>query len=210
MTSTNFTLTENSPLRTVLVREDTNQPIFRIETPRKVFRPKTVICKIKPGEENSEMLEDSEPPENSSEPPENSELLPENNSSLEDHIPTETDHDDELARIYWHLFGPHRVIFQGRIWTRSQLLPRVGPLKRSFNFTANNVKFKWDMGLGTSPPKLILDDGSETIIAQFHAQPNPFNKRKAYLEITPRGMDILDHVILTFVIVEKTRRDRKR
>jgi len=208
MTTTNFILTRNSPLRTILVREDTNQPTFRIETPRKIIRQTTVIRKITPCEGSNSELPDPFKDDGS----DSDESFEWSEDDLKDHKETDLElNDDEFARIHWHAFGSHRVIFQGRVWTRSQLLPKVGPLRGSYSFTANGVKYQWALGLlGTSTPKLILDDGSETVVAQFHRQNHIFNKRRAYLEITPKGMEILDHIVLTFVFVEKKRRDRER
>jgi len=120
-------------------------------------------------------------------------------------------HSDEIARIHWHHFSSHRVVFKGHVWTGSQLLSGVGPLKGSYLFTIRGVNYEWNLGFtGLSSPKLLLDDGSKTVIAKFHRKNKVFNKRKAYLEITPRGMEILDDIILTFILVEKQRRDKER
>lgn len=56
----------------------------------------------------------------------------------------------------------------------------------------------------------MLDDGSQVIIAQFHPQSVIPKKQRAHLEVTPTGMEILDDIILSFVFVEKKRRDRMK
>ena len=77
-----------------------------------------------------------------------------------------------------------------------------------------------------SPPFLVLNhvmklvtvDEKKTVIAEFHSA-HHFMKnqtrdimnqiQKARLEVQPEGMDMLDYIILTFVIAEKKRRQRE-
>lgn len=56
--------------------------------------------------------------------------------------------------------------------------------------------------------RLVTDDSSETLIAQFYMA-NLFKskKEKSYLEVTPAGMAMLDHIIVTFIPVEVRRRE---
>jgi len=56
---------------------------------------------------------------------------------------------------------------------------------------------------------LVTTDGKKTVIAQFHRAHHIFGKRKARLVVRPAGMHMLDYIILTFVIVERKRRDRE-
>ena len=58
--------------------------------------------------------------------------------------------------------------------------------------------------------KLVTTDGKKTEIAKFHRARCFLKKKKARLEVQPAGMDMLDHIILTFVFVEQRRRDRER
>jgi len=55
-------------------------------------------------------------------------------------------------------------------------------------------------------PQLVIDDANKTLIAQFH-EASWFKKEKSYLEVTPVGMSMLDHIIVTFIPVEVRRRD---
>jgi hypothetical protein len=54
-----------------------------------------------------------------------------------------------------------------------------------------------------SEPQLVVDS-SDALIAQFH--PNAYSKEKAHLEVTPAGMDMLDHIVVTLIPVEVNRR----
>lgn len=57
--------------------------------------------------------------------------------------------------------------------------------------------------------KLVTADGEKTVIAEFHPANYIVKRRKARLEVQPAGMDMLDYIILTFVIVENKRRERE-
>jgi len=57
--------------------------------------------------------------------------------------------------------------------------------------------------------KLVTTDEKKTVIAEFHRAHHIFKKRKARLEVQPAGMHMLDYIILTFVIVERKRRERE-
>ena len=57
--------------------------------------------------------------------------------------------------------------------------------------------------------KLVTMDEKETEIAKFHRAHHFTKKRKARLEVQPAGMGMLDHIVLTFLIVEHIRRGRE-
>lgn len=57
--------------------------------------------------------------------------------------------------------------------------------------------------------KLVTTDEKKTVIAEFHRPNYIINKQKARLEVKPQGMEMLDYIIVTFVFVEQTRRERE-
>ena len=57
--------------------------------------------------------------------------------------------------------------------------------------------------------KLFTADEKKTMVAEFHPANYIVKRRKARLEVQPAGMDMLDYIILTFVIVENKRRERE-
>ena len=57
--------------------------------------------------------------------------------------------------------------------------------------------------------KLVTADEKKTVIAEFHRAHHLINKQKARLEVQPEGMTMLDWIILTFVYVERKRRQRE-
>ena len=98
---------------------------------------------------------------------------------------------------------------------------------RSFTFTGpDGVEYRWALGsMGMNCPKVRFSDPSifsalndetklvtiddKTVIAEFHRPNHITNKQKARLEVQPAGMGMLDLIILTFVIVDWTRRGRE-
>jgi hypothetical protein len=57
--------------------------------------------------------------------------------------------------------------------------------------------------------KLVTADEKKTIIAEFHRAHHLINKRKGSLEVESQGMGMLDLIIVTFVYVERKRRQRE-
>ena len=57
--------------------------------------------------------------------------------------------------------------------------------------------------------KLVTVDKKKTVIAEFHRAHHIRKKKEARLEIKPAGMDMLDHIVLTFVFAEDKRRQRE-
>lgn len=102
----------NSPLRTTLVDEATRHAKYRIETPMKVARSVTRITKF----------------ESPTRPPLHWDEEADSSSGNEQNK-NRTETGDEMARIYWKWFSPSRIIFKGRVTTRSESLPKCGKLK---------------------------------------------------------------------------------
>ena len=57
--------------------------------------------------------------------------------------------------------------------------------------------------------KLVTTDEKKTVIAEFHRAHHFTRKEKARLEVQPAGMEMLDHIVLTWVFAESKRRDRE-
>jgi hypothetical protein len=55
----------------------------------------------------------------------------------------------------------------------------------------------------------VTTDEKKTVIAEFHRPHYFINKQKARLEVNSAGMFMLDYIIVTFVFVEQTRRERE-
>ena len=57
--------------------------------------------------------------------------------------------------------------------------------------------------------KLVTADENK-VVAEFHRAHYITRRQKARLEVQPAGMDMLDHIVLTFVFAEDKRRERER
>ncbi|KAJ4471132.1 hypothetical protein C8J55DRAFT_435669 [Lentinula edodes] len=77
-------------------------------------------------------------------------------------------------------------------------------------FTGPDGKeYKWVLGFYT--PELILNDGSNTPVARFHRRKFIlWNTPPGYLEILPSGVDMIDTILITFIYIEKLRKDKER
>ncbi|KAF9644778.1 hypothetical protein BDM02DRAFT_843365 [Thelephora ganbajun] len=220
MSGCTLQFSRNSPLRTTLVDEATGHPKYQIDTPRKIARSVTRIRRFDSptqpplhqdddvdsdsgdditdkGKKKSESKEDKHNREEADEADGGAELL-------------ET--SDGIARIYWKWFSPDRIVFQGKITTRSEFLPKCGKMSGSYMFTGpDGIEYRWAMGaMGMNYPKLVTTDEKKTVIAEFHRAHYFMKRRKARLEVQPAGMHMLDYIVLTFVFAEDKRRERER
>ncbi|TFK64516.1 hypothetical protein BDN72DRAFT_901479 [Pluteus cervinus] len=77
----------------------------------------------------------------------------------------------------------------------------VGPDRR---------EYQWILGHRT--PTLVLNDEARTLVAKFHVKHyGIFRKaRPPFLEISQLGMHMVDLILITFVYIEKLRRDYER
>ncbi|PBK89659.1 hypothetical protein ARMGADRAFT_970088 [Armillaria gallica] len=102
---------------------------------------------------------------------------------------TEVKATEYLKKQGWGWYGRHRVF--------------KGP---------DGKEYKWILGASVS--KLVLNDGSETLIAKFHIRKygvfNAAKARPAYLEILPEGEHMVDVIFFTFVYIEKIRKEKER
>ena len=57
--------------------------------------------------------------------------------------------------------------------------------------------------------KLVTADEKKMVIAEFHRPNYLIHKQKARLDVQLEGMGMLDLIILTFVYVERKRRQRE-
>lgn len=121
--NTQLYLSRNSPLRTTVINASTSRPLYRIETPRKFTRKTTRIYRVPPTGDLEPLL-----PSSSDSPDEQERSLDmDTHTGGEEHLDLDGPmEEDEMARIHWHHFSPHRVVFNGQLLKRSQLLPKSG------------------------------------------------------------------------------------
>lgn len=126
-------LSNNSPLRTILIDDATGIVKYKIETPLKVARSMTRIRKFdSPPQPPLDWRDDADNSDFSDDDiigkrEEKKSNLAEKGNETDSTELQET--SDEMARIYWKWFSSNRIIFRGRITTREELLPKCGKLK---------------------------------------------------------------------------------
>jgi len=174
MSGCTLRFSQNSPLRTTLVDEATGQVKYKIETPIKIARSVTRIWKFKPQAQD--------------------EFNEEGGNGVETELP-ET--GDEIARIYWKWLSLNRLVFGGRMTTRSVFLPKCGKLMGSFAFTGpDGVQYRWALGtMGMNLPKLVTTDERKAVIAEFRPPQYRPSKQTAQLKVQPEGIEMLDYIV---------------
>ncbi|KAL0567930.1 hypothetical protein V5O48_014058 [Marasmius crinis-equi] len=109
-----------------------------------------------------------------------------------------------LARINWGL--KPTIEIGGNESEAKTFLRRVGWAKDRVFTDENGREYKWDLGTRSSK----LNDETKTLVAKFR-QKNIGGifgeKRPASMEIFSVGESMVDLIMVTFLFVEKTRRD---
>ncbi|KAF7966381.1 hypothetical protein HWV62_38903 [Athelia sp. TMB] len=122
------------------------------------------------------------------------------------------DHFTELAIIEWHTIASSVLTYGGVKQSMKEFMPHKGVLAQNRGFTApgDGRAFKWKLGMWTC--SLILDDGSKTPVAEGHRSNAGVvgSRRQAQLEIFPGFENLVDVILVTFVFVEKLRKERER
>ena len=139
MSGCTLRLSRNSPLRTTLVDEATGQAKYKIDTPRKVARSVTRISKFGPPPPQPPLHrdEDADPApgdvggitNKGKQVKSNSKKGRKGRERARDEVEAESPEADEIARIYWKWFSPHKIVFRGGIITRNQFMPKAGKMR---------------------------------------------------------------------------------
>jgi len=131
--------------------------------------------------------------------------------SLGDGMTTIRRVDDKgvVAQVDWKSFGSDMLQFSGGASTKvGSFLSKEGTLSSSRVFVApNGVEYKWKMEGNRC---VMLDSQTREIAAESHRKKYGFfsgNSRPLNLDVTKEAVEFLDLVLLTFIIMEKKRRD---
>ena len=129
MSGCTLRFTRSSPVRTTLIDEATGHVKYKVETPIKVSHVVTRIRKF--GSHAQPPLHLEEDTESGSDDDVtlcgNAEgKLPSDEVEGGEDFPESS---DEMARIYWKLLAPDKLIFHGKEHIRSEFLPKCGKMK---------------------------------------------------------------------------------
>lgn len=128
--SINLRFTRNSSLRTVLVDESTDRPLYQLETPRNLARKTTRIRRFAPTDDinveeliasacdASEFNTGGVLSEHEPQPEED----PEENEAESGNLDKDS---NETARVHWNVLGPVRVVFRGQILDKKKLMVKL-------------------------------------------------------------------------------------
>ncbi|THV01016.1 hypothetical protein K435DRAFT_656014 [Dendrothele bispora CBS 962.96] len=210
--------------------DDSGRIVYKVHTPVQFHNHTTTIAKFLSPDSSSNSGSSQTPaahgPSTSPTPPEHFKFddVDELESGIKRHVTDEEDADNEmddgfqakgeipnvfvyLAQIDWRVkkgnvfrFGDGKEVAATKFLRKDKWRERV--------FTASDgAEYKWVLGLTTS--ELFINTSPATPIAKFHGRKsgilNP-NRVRAHLEIYPAGQHIADEIFLTFVYVEKIRR----
>jgi len=118
----------------------------------------------------------------------------------------------ELASIEWHALTPSILTYGGYEMLMKEFMPSKGILGQYRVFTApgDGRSFRWKLGSRRST--LQLNDDSKTLVARSHrSNIGIFTEpRQARLEIFPHFEHLADIILVTYIYVEKLRKDRER
>jgi hypothetical protein len=148
--NTKIIFTRNSPVRTALVNGTTGQELYRIDTPRRFVGSVTRVFRCDPAVPPATNLMprlhwDANEPYEGYDSEEWKILVgarsdgcgegEEGESGASAAVVDEVSGEDlplvenEIARLYWKWFASTRIVFEGKIRTRAELMPLKGKLK---------------------------------------------------------------------------------
>jgi hypothetical protein len=133
--------------------------------------------------------------------------LPKESTILSSRKPGET---VELARIRWHITSPTIFEYRGNEMRRRDFIKKKGIVRLLSMFTASDGRsYTWKTGYSLRRLHLACDDDPDTVIAKSHRSNLGIigPKRKASLEVSSAGMNILDDIVLTFTWTNFIRRE---
>jgi len=123
-----------------------------------------------------------------------------------------TDRFGYLAAIAWRTIGSSLLAYGGSDSSLKDFMPAKGIFAQHRVFTApgDGRSFQWTLGLWMS--MLNLHDDPRTPVARGHrSNTGIFGKpRQARLEIFPGFEHLADIILVTYIFVEKLRKERER
>ena len=130
MSGCTFRLSRDSPVRTILVDEATGHAKYQIDTPIKLARSVTRIRKFDSHTQPPlHWDEDADSDSGHDVTDKKRKSKEEEEEEGVDGMAELPETSDEIARIYWKWFSSDRIVFRGRITSRSDFLPKTGKVK---------------------------------------------------------------------------------
>ncbi|KIM83534.1 hypothetical protein PILCRDRAFT_819162 [Piloderma croceum F 1598] len=114
----------------------------------------------------------------------------------------------ELATIDWRVVKSSTLAYNGVEMPIA--IKGIFGRHRIFTAPGDGRLFKWT--LGSFRVTLVLNDGSNTVVARGHRSNIGFigKPRQARLEIFPNFNHLADVILVTYLLTERIRKDRER
>ena len=134
MSGCTLQFTRNSPLRTTLVEEGTGLVKYQIDTPVRIARSVTRIRKLDSPTRPPLHWDDADSDSddgiaNKGKKGPKSKKDEDDREEAGGAVGELPEASDEIARIYWKWFSSDRIVFRGKITSRSEFLPKCGKMK---------------------------------------------------------------------------------
>jgi hypothetical protein len=133
MSGCTLRFSRDSVLRTTLVDEATGNAKYQIDTPVKIARSVTRIRKFdSPTQPPLHWDEDADSDSGNDITDKGKSKSEKGGNHGEERLETEpelAETSDEIARIYWKWFSSDKIVFRGRISSRSDFLSKCGKMK---------------------------------------------------------------------------------
>ncbi|KAI0260997.1 hypothetical protein BC834DRAFT_845777 [Gloeopeniophorella convolvens] len=121
--------------------------------------------------------------------------------------------EESVAQIEWHEYRQSVFVLRGESRRLKQYMPKESLLRSRRAFIASNGQsYVWSTGAFSTKWKLKRNDGSGVVVARSHDRSYGFVKQAhdAYLELTAEAVPLMDEIVMTFLWVERRRRDQEK
>ncbi|KAG8768897.1 hypothetical protein FRC12_005285 [Ceratobasidium sp. 428] len=117
-------------------------------------------------------------------------------------------HGTVIASIEWHALGSDSLAFEGREGLMKDLFPRTGTFSKSRTYiTRNGMSFKWK---GRRELYCVTADSGMNLATYNRVSLAPFRSKKSALYVNNVGVEIMDALVVTWIIMEKYARDSRK
>jgi len=130
MSGCTLRLSRDSPLRTTLVDEASGHAKYQIDTPIKLARSVTRVRKFdSPTQPPLHWRDDDRSSDSGDDITDKKGSKSKKEEDEDESVAELPETSDEIARIYWKWFSSDKIIFRGRITSRTEFLPKTGKVK---------------------------------------------------------------------------------
>ncbi|KAF8599227.1 hypothetical protein BDV93DRAFT_609352 [Ceratobasidium sp. AG-I] len=121
---------------------------------------------------------------------------------------TISSHGNTIALIAWHKFGNSHITLDGRDGAMKDIFPKSQMLSHSRVYTTPEGRaFKWKNGRELY---CVATDSGLNLATYYRTRFAMFRSKKSTLDIADAAVDIMDTLVVTWIVMEKFAMDRRR